>query len=259
MDFDFTRVPKHWAGGSVFASHLSNGLNVLFPDGERFFVRSVRHYLDQLEDPKLRASVQAFFGQEGSHAREHQRTFEILESQGLDPKPFLRRYRWFAFKMLEPRVSPVFRLAVTAACEHFTASFAHDGLTRDDLAKADPAMRALLYWHAAEEIEHKSVAFDVLQEVDGRYSMRVAGMVAAMILLTSMWTMGVASFLRQDEDATLGRLWRELRVARKEGHVGSGRMFSMFKAYFRRDFHPDQVDDYELARSYLEAVGRLAA
>lgn len=254
-DFDFSRVPKHWFGGSVFGTHMSNGLNVLFPDGERFFVRSVHHYLDQLEDPELRASVKAFFGQEGAHAREHQATFDILRAQGLDPDKFLRRYRYIAFKLLEPRFSPAVRLAVTAACEHFTASFAHNGLSTNDMEAADPIMRELLYWHAAEEIEHKSVAFDVFEEVDGRYPVRVAGMVAAMIILTSLWTMGVVSFLRQDEEATPRRIFGEVRRALQSGRIGKFKMARMFVDYMRRDFHPDDVDDYALAQDYLASVG----
>ena len=40
---------------------------------ERFFVRSVRHYLDRIEDADERADVRGFFGQEGRHAAEHER------------------------------------------------------------------------------------------------------------------------------------------------------------------------------------------
>jgi predicted metal-dependent hydrolase len=259
MDFDYGPVPKYWFGGSAFGTHMSNGLHLLFPDGERFFVRSVRHYLDRLEDPELRASVQAFFGQEGSHAREHQRTFEILEGHGLDVDRFLRMYRRFAFDFLEPKFSPAVRLAVTAACEHFTATFAHGGLTTDEMDTAHPTMRALLMWHAAEEIEHKSVAFDVFEEVDGRYWVRAGGMVAAFLVLSGLWTAGTVSFLRQDPDVDLRRILGELQAARSKGRVGSFRMVGMFFDYLRPGFHPDQVDDYEIAREYLASVGRLAA
>jgi predicted metal-dependent hydrolase len=171
----------------------------------------------------------------------------------------LRRYRWLAFKLLEPKMSPPLRLAITAACEHFTATFAHNGLTSDDMAEAHPTMKALLYWHAAEEIEHKSVAFDVFEEVDGRYSMRVAGMVVAIIALSTLWAAGTASFIAQDEDASWKRVVGEIIAARRSGRVGNFEMLDMFKTYIRRDFHPDEVDDYELAQQYLESVGRLHA
>ena len=257
MDFTFDGVPRHWFGGNAFATHMSNGLHLLFPDGERFFVRSVRHYLPQLRDPALRASVEAFFGQEGSHAREHQRTYALLASHGLDVHRFLRAYRKVAFELLEPRFPPSVRLAVTAACEHFTAMFAHSALTSTDLDPVHPAIRELLLWHAAEEIEHKSVAFDVFEEVDGRYSVRALGMGMAFVILSALWTAGTVSMLRQDPEVTVARLIDDHRKMRADGKLGSLRMVRMLVEYLQPGFHPDALDDYELARTHLRDMGRL--
>src|SRR5690606_25291965 len=44
----FRDVPKTWLAGSVAATHLANGVNLRFPAGERFFIRSVRRYLPEL-------------------------------------------------------------------------------------------------------------------------------------------------------------------------------------------------------------------
>src|SRR3954462_914678 len=55
FDADLTKVPRHWLAGNAAATAISNGINMLFPHGERFFVRSVHHYLDQIHDMKLRA------------------------------------------------------------------------------------------------------------------------------------------------------------------------------------------------------------
>src|SRR4051812_23756656 len=61
-------TPRHWLADNAFATHLSNGVNLLFPAGERFFVRSVRFYQEEIRDPVLSAQVKGFFGQEGRHA-----------------------------------------------------------------------------------------------------------------------------------------------------------------------------------------------
>ena len=258
MDFEFDDVPKYWFGGNAFATHVSNGLHLLFPDGERFFVRSVRHYLAEIDDETLAAAAEAFFGQEGSHAREHQRTYDLLAKTGFDVQRFLRGYRGFAFGWLEPRFPPSVRLAVTAAAEHFTAMFAHEGLTTGDLDRAHPAMRSLLQWHAAEEIEHKSVAFDVFQAVDGRYSVRAFGMVAAFLVISGLWTACAVSMMHQDPELTLSRIWADHKAADVEGGVGSFRMLRMLVEYLDPNFHPDHLDNYALARRHLEAMGRLA-
>ncbi len=54
---DLSDVPRHWVAENPVATAISNGINLLFPHGERFFVRSVHHYLDQLDDPELKAQV----------------------------------------------------------------------------------------------------------------------------------------------------------------------------------------------------------
>ena len=53
LDLD-TRIPRHWFGGNALATHIVNGVNLLFPAGEQFFVRSVRRYLDAVEGEQNR-------------------------------------------------------------------------------------------------------------------------------------------------------------------------------------------------------------
>src|SRR5690606_39163110 len=107
---------------------------------------------------------------------EHERYNRVLAQQGYDVNRFLRLYERVAFGAIEPLIPPILRLSATVALEHFTASMAEMALTTGLLDGAHPLMRQLLRWHAAEEIEHKSVAFDVLASVDPRYSVRIAGL-----------------------------------------------------------------------------------
>src|SRR5882724_6040924 len=72
-------IPRHWFAGNVWATQVVNGVNLLFPAGERYFVRAVNHYAKKIDDPLLAAQVRGFFGQEGRHAREHERFFAVLE------------------------------------------------------------------------------------------------------------------------------------------------------------------------------------
>lgn len=259
MNFPFgADIPKYWFLGSPLATHMSNSLNLVFPAGERFFVRSVRYYLDQLDDPVLLDQVKAFFGQEGSHAREHERFFEILEGQGYDIRSFLAVYDRWAWKILEPRFAPVLRLSTTVALEHFTAMFAENALDKGVLDDIHPTMRDLLKWHAAEEIEHKAVAFDVLQAVDPRYRVRITGLVLATAGLLLFWTVGTTMLMKQ-EGFDRAEVLRQLRVAVSSGRIGNGDMRRAFVQYLRRDFHPSHVENYHLAANYLRSIGRKAA
>lgn len=256
MDFPFESVPRLWFGGKTLPTHLANGLNLLFPAGERFFIRSVHAYLDALEDETLRARVRGFFEQEGHHAREHQRFFDMMERQGLVIRPFLDLYERVGYEWLEKRIfGKEMRLATTAACEHFTATFAQGALERDFLDHADPVMRDLLRWHAAEEIEHKSVAYDVLQAVNPSWSLRIRGLALATVTLTGFWMLGTIVLMRQ-EKVGLRRALAELGKARNETAMFDGSMIRAIVEYARRDFHPSQVPNDHLAEQYLESIGR---
>lgn len=254
-------VPKHWFAGNPVATHIANGVNMLFPSGERFFVRSVNYYLDEITDPDLRAAVKGFFGQEGRHAKAHEDFFEALRAQGYQLDRFLRFYEWLSYTLLE-RASPAkLRLSATAAAEHFTALMAEGVLGEPAFAQAHPAMRQLLLWHAAEELEHKSVAYDVLQQVDPSYPLRVAGMAIATTMLATMWWAATLMLLRQDGIGPL-TAWRGLRALRKQRQTEPivRRVFMRgIRAYLARDFHPDDNDNYHLAQVLLDRAAAAAA
>ncbi|PRQ04749.1 putative metal-dependent hydrolase [Enhygromyxa salina] len=262
MDFDFEggEIPRHWAGGSVVGTAIANSLNLVFPDGERFFVRSVNHFLDQIHDPGLRDRVKRFYGQEGQHAREHERLFEIMRGHGYDIDAFLVPYRRVAYELLAPALPPKLRLSITAALEHFTACFAEHALTVRILDEfAPPVMAELLLWHAAEEIEHKDVAFEVLQVVDSSYALRVAGLVAATLALLGFWTHGVVVLLGQEPELAWRDMIRDYAEIRRDDDGVAATMPAAFLAYLAPDFHPAKVPNDALARDYLESIGRRQA
>jgi predicted metal-dependent hydrolase len=253
--FDFSEVPRHWYGGGVVATHLANGVNLLFPAGERFFVRSVHHYADRVRDARLREQVKGFSAQEGRHANAHERYFEALEKQGYRIRGFLRVYETFSRAVMDRLAPPALRLAATAACEHFTATMARNALQDDIFARADPTMRALLMWHACEEVEHKSVAFDVLEEVHPSRGLRLAGLAISGTLLGVWWVAATVLLVRQDR-ASAAQVWRELKTLGAHNPFGERVYGAAIRAYVRRDFHPDdETRDRELAAAYLENAG----
>jgi uncharacterized protein len=257
--FDFESVPRRWFARSVIGTHLANGLNLLFPAGERFFVRSVGRYLDRIDDPQLREDIRGFSGQEGLHAYAHERYFEALEKQGFAIRGFLSFYEKFAYGFVEKLAPGELCLAATAACEHFTATMAANALAREadgTMVVQDPTMRALFLWHAVEEIEHRAVAFDVLQKVNPSYELRVAGLAVATSLLFGLWMIAAGTLLVQDRPKP-GRLARELRARRElRQRQATPRFGPAMRAYLRRDFHPlEETACDALARAYVVAAG----
>ena len=261
LTFEMDEIPRHFIAGMAVPTHISNGVNLLFPAGERFFIRSVRRYLPLVEEkkPELAGKIKDFFGQEGSHAREHERHFQWLRDQGYDVDTFLKAYHYVAFGILEKAVGPKLCLSVTAALEHFTASLAERGITSKQYHQhIHPRMLDLFMWHAAEEIEHKSVAFDVLKLVDPSIGLRRAGMVAAAITLVPFWIMG-ALWMMSQEDESIRVLFKQFAAGQKNRQsTGSESdaevLYRAFWEYMQPDFHPDNHDNYHLALRVFEEI-----
>ena len=253
LDVDFAQVPRHWMANSPTATAITNGVNMLFPHGERFFVRSVKHFLDQIDDPGLRAAVKGFFGQEGRHAHAHDRFNAILRAQGFEIDRFLGGYKRLA-SWLEAHTPPRLNLAVTAAAEHFTAILAEGAFTQNILDNAVPEMRELLAWHAAEEIEHKAVAFDVLQTIDPSYALRIAGLAYATVTLGGFWLWGAVALLRQ-EGLGLRRIRGDIRRIPAGDRVIRRVFLRGIRQYIARDFHPSRNRTERIAAEWLAARG----
>jgi predicted metal-dependent hydrolase len=99
VSFDevLANLPKHYAGeGDLIMSHVLANLSAVFPEGEDFFVRSVRHFRDDIDDPVLRKQVAGFIGQEALHGREH-RAFSLRLTS---PKPEIYRV-YYGMKISE--------------------------------------------------------------------------------------------------------------------------------------------------------------
>lgn len=251
---DFTAVPRDWLFDCPVATTYANGLHLVFPAGERFFIRSVRARLHCVDDLDLKARVRGFVGQEAMHGRAHEDSFRMMERHGYSVTDWLEGYERVAYGWLEPRVPLMLRLSVTVALEHLTATLGENALHDDVLDRAHPTMRRLLRWHAAEEIEHKSVAFDVYRAAGGGYWLRVLGMVVALAGLLWFWSSAVRHLRRQDP-----RIDRQAIAAARARHADAVQSGDLLKAaffdYLRPGFHPDDHDSSAAARMWLTSAG----
>ncbi len=258
MSFDesLQDVPRHFAeGGDLILSHLAAALSAVFPDGEDFFVRSVRHFRDQITEPELKRQVAGFIGQESMHGREHRVFNDRLAELGY-PTKRIERLTKGLLEFRERQLSAKSNLAVTAALEHFTATLAELVLSSDE-ARAlfgHDAVRELFVWHALEESEHKAVAFDVYQAVGGSERMRVMtmnilrfGFIAWMTLHVSMSLLGDRATYRR------GNLRRSWHTFRRSPLISHG-LWRQLRDYNRSGFHPDDRDTSELVTQWRDAL-----
>ena len=72
FQFDDKTTTRYFYDNDPFLSAFWLSLSALFPEGEAFFVDSVRHYRKEVTDAKLKAQVAGFIGQEAMHSKEHE-------------------------------------------------------------------------------------------------------------------------------------------------------------------------------------------
>ncbi len=236
-----------WLDNNAFLTAFFNGMSIAFPVGEKFFIDSVRHYADRITDPVLQENIRGFCGQEGFHRREHQRYNETLCAvRGYDlaklEGTLTRRLNW-----AQKNLSPIKRLAITVAIEHFTGVLAELFLSPGaTINRAEPSMRELWRWHAAEEMEHKAVAFDVYRAVGGSEELRLAVMRRVSVLMGVELLRALVYILKKDGQLFNLKLWRAGLVGLfgKQGAFSGG--WAPYKAFYARGFHPWQQDTREL-------------
>jgi predicted metal-dependent hydrolase len=249
-------LPQHFAAdGDLFTSHTIASLSAVFPDGEDFFVRSVRYFRDQITDPELKRQVAGFIGQESVHGREHRTLNDRLDALGY-PTKRMERFTRKSLGFREGRLSAEENLAVTAALEHFTATFAEVVLGDEEARRlmGSPELADLLVWHAIEECEHKAVAFDVYQAVGGSEQVRVRAMnITTFAFIFGMSLQTLISVLGDKDAYRRGNFWNSFRRFLR-GPFFRRSVWRQLRDYNRPGFHPDDHDTEELLSAWREEL-----
>lgn len=285
VQFDWSDTSLDWIPGQPFASYFINEINMILPAGEFWFCKLYNKALPFVTDDKLREDVQMFIRQEAMHARGHGGAVnEYLKARGLDTERNMRIMDWlfnepladapFGRKLpqrLEKRWL-VFRLGLIAAIEHMTCVLGTYALQNKkwDEVGADPVLLDLLRWHGAEEVEHRSVAFDLYRHLGGGYISRYYLATIAIPMIFGLWADGAAHIMAQDPrfadkkpSAFRPWVWLEWQRTSKTGHLPS--LFWLMRQelpFFMPWYDPAREGNPEEAAAYLNqspAANRAAA
>lgn len=258
LQFDLSGVPRAWHGGRQSITSFFNNLSTFFPAGERFFIESVRAHRAYITSDSLKRDAHTFYAQEGLHTREHARYNELLEAQGYPARSLDARV-----ERLLGRVRKIttqrWQLAATCALEHFTAIMADWVLSDPRLLEgADATMAALWRWHAAEESEHKAVAFDVYQEAGGFYAERCVVMVLASAIFWAKVAEHQVRLMHADQTVWSADEWSSLFKFLFREPGGMQRLFPAWLEFFSPRFHPWQHDNRALLEAWREELASSA-
>jgi hypothetical protein len=248
------QMPRWLYADNITATTYLVTLSAFFPPGEDFFVRSVNAFTGRVTDPRLRAEVAGFTGQEVIHSREHDRLNEVLRERGFDVEP-AERAIGLALAVLS-RLPERQQLACTALMEHFTALLAEETLAAEDAGTlgihAD--LNQLWLWHALEELEHKSVSYEVYETIGNRWVERllaeplVLATVGPAFVASWAWLLLTEGALARPADLVAGarQLFGPGALMRK--------VLRGMPRFRRRDFHPDRRDTTALETAWRERL-----
>ena len=252
LDFKLNEIPRYWFGGDPFITRMFDALSLTFPDGERYFIQSIRLFRDQITDPDLQQRVADFIRQEAQHGIAHDKMNQVMRDQGMPVDVFIERLnKVFKFE-LEKR-SPQYNIAMTAAAEHLTALMAETFYgKKSTLAEGHPYVRALFAWHAIEEMEHRDVAFDVMKDVAKTPEwLRKVTLLNTTVLMFGFTIYRANVMLKHDGFTPFERLRLNIKglpwFFGKHGTLT--RMSKQYKDWFKKDFHPSQhpvIAQYEV-------------
>jgi len=185
-----------WNPSLPEAACAANAISLLMPHVEPYFVKSVRATLDDLDEP-VRARTEAYMRQELQHHRQHRRFNDLLALQCPQVRRleaiFRRVYGWFGRTRTRR-----FNVAFAAGSETIAFGIAKwiDRHADTLFDRADPVVTTLFLWHLAEEVEHKTAAFDVFEATDGSRRRYAWATTVSAVLLLAFTVLGSLVMLR---------------------------------------------------------------
>ena len=170
FEFDASELRK-----SIRGMYGPLGLSMTLPYLEPYLIRSMREALKHTSDPAVEAEVRQFIGQEAQHFRQHRLLNDQLRNchdgyadiRQIEDEMEADYQRFTATKSLK------FNLAYAEGFEAATCAIACNSMkymtTDGDMSD----ITKLFVWHLTEEIEHRTVTFNIYKHLYGGYFYRL--------------------------------------------------------------------------------------
>jgi len=148
-------------------------LSLLLPYLEPYLIRTMKEAKKRVTDPDLLADLEKFRAQEGQHYQQHIRFNDAIREWGF---PGLEKFEDELdadYRRFSQTKSLRWNLAYAEGFEALTTAVAHFSFETKLNDGMHPAAADLFTWHLVEELEHRTVAFDVYDHLCGSYPYRL--------------------------------------------------------------------------------------
>jgi hypothetical protein len=234
MQFKPEDIAENYYDNDPLITVFWNTLSMLFPEGEQFFVRAVRAAAkDAGLSSTLNNAISGFIGQEAFHTLGHKQFNAILKKQGY-PVDAVDKYLNKVLGFISNK-NPRFALYITCILEHYTSTLAGQLLDNPEHnAAVLGAARNMWLHHAVEEVEHRSVSFDVLMQTKGSKVLADMLFIPVSIVfaaaVSTLFVYNLSSQKVQLKDLRSGTRLVKLLL----------RNTDKLKDWFTKDFHPNK-------------------
>ncbi|MEE3328704.1 MAG: metal-dependent hydrolase [Myxococcota bacterium] len=174
MPFDFSDgIDSILIPGEPELSYRLIAGSLLLPYLEPYLIRSMRAARDRVTDAEVLKGLEAFCAQEGQHYRMHAKFNEACRLEGFPGLADLEKELKDDYQRFSSQKSLRFNLAYAEGFEAFTMNLVHFVLQNPGFNHPESTIAQLWEWHFIEELEHRTVTFDVYEHVVGGYFYRL--------------------------------------------------------------------------------------
>ncbi|MEQ9143179.1 MAG: metal-dependent hydrolase [Parvibaculaceae bacterium] len=250
VPFDFSkRTDAHWNPGKPEFSQVVNAASLAMPYLEPYLIQSMRKARDLISDEALRKELDLYVAQEATHFRQHKKFNQTVEAAGYAAVSDMEDLLDEDYAKLGRDRSLRFNLAYAEGFESMALAIGHM-LIEDRVylfGDSDPDVATLVLWHFVEEIEHKNVAFDVFEHLNGSYFWRMVGLFYATAHIFRRTGQGYRKLLKEDG------LWWSLksrwRLTKLLARIFKN-LLPKLARICRPGYHPSQITDPDWGRAW---------
>lgn len=193
--------PKH-----PFISHYYTTYALLVPESENYIVRSSKKFY---KDSIHKEDLKKCFAQEGNHSLVHSEFSQKYRQLDYKLDKFLSLYKKISYYLPEKYCSKKFNLVGAAASEQMNTAISSASLRIPELEDGPGETLQMLKWHFLEEIEHREVIFNLMEENKVNFFLKLYVMFNFLIGFCIWLPAGAILLGVQDGSAKKLKFWTE--------------------------------------------------